>query len=124
MAPTLEGSDAALLPDFPRGPLHAYRARASFSWKELALFWDGADMLRFKVRPAAGQCWPCRFPVGSAGHLGLLARWSFVPSKPGGFPGPRLGLCEVWLALGPAQACLLFAPQDGRASGNCRGIQE
>lgn len=48
MAPTLEGSDAALLPDFPRGPLHAYRARASFSWKELALFWDGTDMLRFK----------------------------------------------------------------------------
>lgn len=48
MEPTLEGSDDALMPDFPRGPLHAYRARASFSWKELALFWEGRDMLRFK----------------------------------------------------------------------------
>lgn len=48
MEPTLEESDDALMPDFPRGPLHAYRARASFSWKELALFWEGRDMLRFK----------------------------------------------------------------------------
>lgn len=48
MAPTLEGSDDALLPDFPRGPLHAYRARASFSWKQLALFWEGPDILRFQ----------------------------------------------------------------------------
>ncbi|XP_037839057.2 peroxisomal acyl-coenzyme A oxidase 3 isoform X1 [Chlorocebus sabaeus] len=48
MAPTVEGGDAALLPEFPRGPLDAYRARASFSWKELALFTEGEDMLRFK----------------------------------------------------------------------------
>ncbi|XP_016051286.1 PREDICTED: peroxisomal acyl-coenzyme A oxidase 3 [Miniopterus natalensis] len=48
MAPNLEGSEDALLPDFPRGPLHAYRSRASFSWKELALFLEGEDMLRFK----------------------------------------------------------------------------
>nr|XP_012328946.1 peroxisomal acyl-coenzyme A oxidase 3 isoform X1 [Aotus nancymaae]XP_012328947.1 peroxisomal acyl-coenzyme A oxidase 3 isoform X1 [Aotus nancymaae]XP_012328948.1 peroxisomal acyl-coenzyme A oxidase 3 isoform X1 [Aotus nancymaae]XP_012328949.1 peroxisomal acyl-coenzyme A oxidase 3 isoform X1 [Aotus nancymaae] len=48
MAPTVEGGDAALLPEFPRGPLDTYRARASFSWKELALFTEGEDMLRFK----------------------------------------------------------------------------
>ncbi|XP_032109937.1 peroxisomal acyl-coenzyme A oxidase 3 isoform X1 [Sapajus apella] len=48
MAPPGEGRDAALLPEFPRGPLDTYRARASFSWKELALFAEGEDMLRFK----------------------------------------------------------------------------
>ncbi|XP_063519547.1 peroxisomal acyl-coenzyme A oxidase 3 isoform X2 [Pongo pygmaeus] len=48
MASTVEGGDTALLPEFPRGPLDAYRARASFSWKELALFTEGEDMLRFK----------------------------------------------------------------------------
>ncbi|XP_045690013.1 peroxisomal acyl-coenzyme A oxidase 3 isoform X2 [Phyllostomus hastatus] len=48
MAPTRKGSEDALFPDFPRGPLQAYRARASFSWKELALFWEGEDVLRFK----------------------------------------------------------------------------
>lgn len=48
MAPSVEGSEEALLPDLPRGPLHAYRARASFNWKELALFLEGEDMLRLK----------------------------------------------------------------------------
>ncbi|XP_039693951.1 peroxisomal acyl-coenzyme A oxidase 3 isoform X3 [Pteropus medius] len=48
MAPPLEGGTDALFPDVPRGPLHAFRARASFSWKELALFWDGEDVLRLK----------------------------------------------------------------------------
>ncbi|XP_028348170.1 peroxisomal acyl-coenzyme A oxidase 3 isoform X4 [Physeter macrocephalus] len=48
MAPLGEGSDDPVLPDLPRGPLDAARARASFPWKELALFWDGPDMLRFK----------------------------------------------------------------------------
>lgn len=48
MAPNAEGGEEALLPDLPRGPLDAYRARASFSWKELALFWEGEDMLRLK----------------------------------------------------------------------------
>ncbi|XP_045384226.1 peroxisomal acyl-coenzyme A oxidase 3 isoform X1 [Lemur catta] len=48
MVPTLEGSPDPLFPDFPRGPLHAYRARASFSWKELSLFLEGEDMLRYK----------------------------------------------------------------------------
>lgn len=48
MAPNEEGGVEALLPDLPRGPLQAYRARASFSWKELALFWEGEDTLRLK----------------------------------------------------------------------------
>ncbi|XP_004847402.1 peroxisomal acyl-coenzyme A oxidase 3 [Heterocephalus glaber] len=48
MAPTLEGCDDVLWPDPPRGPLDAYRARASFSRRELQLFWEGEDMLRFK----------------------------------------------------------------------------
>ncbi|KAG8508668.1 Peroxisomal acyl-coenzyme A oxidase 3, partial [Galemys pyrenaicus] len=47
MAPTSEGG-RDLLPEFPQGPLQAYRARASFSWRELALFLDGGDLLRFK----------------------------------------------------------------------------
>lgn len=48
MAPSVEGSEEALLPDLPRGPLHAYRALASFNWKELALFLEGEDVLRLK----------------------------------------------------------------------------
>nr|XP_058922488.1 peroxisomal acyl-coenzyme A oxidase 3 isoform X3 [Kogia breviceps] len=48
MAPLGEGGDDPVLPDLPRGPLDAARARASFPWKELALFWEGPDMLRFK----------------------------------------------------------------------------
>ncbi|XP_049638511.1 peroxisomal acyl-coenzyme A oxidase 3 isoform X6 [Suncus etruscus] len=53
MAPTALGSDSegdvkALLPDLPRGPLEAYRARASFCWKEMVLFLEGEDVLRLK----------------------------------------------------------------------------
>nr|XP_026251116.1 peroxisomal acyl-coenzyme A oxidase 3 isoform X2 [Urocitellus parryii] len=48
MAPTLEGSAHALWPDFPRGPLSRYRARASFSGAELLLFLEGEDVVRFK----------------------------------------------------------------------------
>uniref|UniRef100_A0A8C9PWG0 Acyl-coenzyme A oxidase n=1 Tax=Spermophilus dauricus TaxID=99837 RepID=A0A8C9PWG0_SPEDA len=48
MAPTLEGSARALWPDFPRGPLSRYRARASFSGAELLLFLEGEDVVRFK----------------------------------------------------------------------------
>ena len=50
MASPLEGGADALLLDLPRGPLQAYRARASFCWKELALFLEGEDVLRLKVR--------------------------------------------------------------------------
>ncbi|XP_037064766.1 peroxisomal acyl-coenzyme A oxidase 3 isoform X2 [Peromyscus leucopus] len=48
MGSTPEGRDSALWPDTPKGPLSAYRARASFSSKELLLFWDGEDALQFK----------------------------------------------------------------------------
>nr|XP_025146338.1 peroxisomal acyl-coenzyme A oxidase 3 isoform X3 [Bubalus bubalis] len=48
MAPLRERSDDPVLPDPPPGPLHVARARASFPWKELALFWEGEDTLRFK----------------------------------------------------------------------------
>ncbi|XP_060511488.2 peroxisomal acyl-coenzyme A oxidase 3 isoform X3 [Panthera onca] len=48
MAAPSEGDAASLLPDLPGGPLQAYRARASFCWKELALFLEGEDMLRLK----------------------------------------------------------------------------
>ncbi|XP_055290302.1 peroxisomal acyl-coenzyme A oxidase 3 isoform X2 [Moschus berezovskii] len=48
MEPLRERSDEPVLPDPPRGPLHLARARASFPWKELALFWEGEDMLRFR----------------------------------------------------------------------------
>ncbi|XP_040602893.1 peroxisomal acyl-coenzyme A oxidase 3 isoform X2 [Mesocricetus auratus] len=48
MESTPEERDGALWPDIPRGPLSAYRERASFSSKELLLFWDGEDVLHFK----------------------------------------------------------------------------
>ncbi|XP_045330648.1 peroxisomal acyl-coenzyme A oxidase 3 isoform X4 [Leopardus geoffroyi] len=48
MAAPSEGDAASLLPDLPGGPLQAYRTRASFCWKELALFLEGEDMLRLK----------------------------------------------------------------------------
>uniref|UniRef100_A0A452TZL2 Acyl-coenzyme A oxidase n=1 Tax=Ursus maritimus TaxID=29073 RepID=A0A452TZL2_URSMA len=35
-------------PYLPKGPLQAYRARASFCWQELALFLEGEDVLRLK----------------------------------------------------------------------------
>ncbi|XP_004624652.1 peroxisomal acyl-coenzyme A oxidase 3 [Octodon degus] len=48
MAPTPGGGNDGLWSDPPRGPLDAYRARASFSPRELQLFWEGEDTLRFK----------------------------------------------------------------------------
>ncbi|KAF4013197.1 hypothetical protein G4228_004645 [Cervus hanglu yarkandensis] len=48
MVPLGERSNDPVLPDPPQGPLHVARAHASFPWKELALFWEGEDMLRFK----------------------------------------------------------------------------
>ncbi|XP_007432420.1 peroxisomal acyl-coenzyme A oxidase 3 isoform X1 [Python bivittatus] len=38
----------SLLPDLPKGPLCAYRKKASFRWKELALFIEEEDLIRFK----------------------------------------------------------------------------
>ncbi|MEQ2235929.1 acyl-Coenzyme A oxidase, partial [Ilyodon furcidens] len=34
--------------DLPRGPLDAYRNKASFNWKEMLHFIDGEEMLQFK----------------------------------------------------------------------------
>ncbi|CAO2640178.1 Peroxisomal acyl-coenzyme A oxidase 3 [Lemmus lemmus] len=48
MGSTPEGRDSALWPDIPKGPLSVYRARASFSSRELKFFWDDKDMLQFK----------------------------------------------------------------------------
>nr|XP_048704940.1 peroxisomal acyl-coenzyme A oxidase 3 isoform X2 [Caretta caretta] len=39
-----------LLPDFPEGPLCEYRKRASFSWKEMAVYIDEEDLIQFKNR--------------------------------------------------------------------------
>lgn len=41
--------DRNLLPDFPKGPLSRYRKKASFNWKEMALFIDGEDIIQLKV---------------------------------------------------------------------------
>ncbi|XP_005408827.1 PREDICTED: peroxisomal acyl-coenzyme A oxidase 3 isoform X3 [Chinchilla lanigera] len=48
MAPTPGRSDDVLWSDPPQGPLDAYRVRASFSPRELQLFWEGEDTIRFK----------------------------------------------------------------------------
>ncbi|OXB62028.1 hypothetical protein ASZ78_015670 [Callipepla squamata] len=58
MAPTLNVKEATgnqsswdtLLPDFPKGPLCKYRKKASFNWKEMAVFLDGEDIIRLKNR--------------------------------------------------------------------------
>ncbi|XP_051897352.1 LOW QUALITY PROTEIN: peroxisomal acyl-coenzyme A oxidase 3 [Pristis pectinata] len=39
-----------LLPDFPKGPLDLYRKKTSFNWKELALFWEGEEIIRVKKK--------------------------------------------------------------------------
>uniref|UniRef100_A0A8D2Q193 Acyl-coenzyme A oxidase n=1 Tax=Varanus komodoensis TaxID=61221 RepID=A0A8D2Q193_VARKO len=39
-----------LLPDLPLGPLCAYRKKASFSWKEMALFLEEEELIHFKHR--------------------------------------------------------------------------
>lgn len=39
-----------LLPDFPQGPLSRYRKKASFNWKEMAVFIDGEDIIQLKNR--------------------------------------------------------------------------
>ncbi|NXA25981.1 ACOX3 oxidase, partial [Ibidorhyncha struthersii] len=39
-----------LLPDFPKGPLCKYRKKASFNWKEMAVFCGGEDIIQLKNR--------------------------------------------------------------------------
>ncbi|XP_038601737.1 peroxisomal acyl-coenzyme A oxidase 3 isoform X2 [Tachyglossus aculeatus] len=48
--PSVEGPVLLLLPDFPPGALDDYRRRASFPWREMALFLEDDDILRFKQR--------------------------------------------------------------------------
>ncbi|XP_041909800.1 peroxisomal acyl-coenzyme A oxidase 3 isoform X1 [Corvus kubaryi] len=40
----------SLLPDFPKGSLSRYRKKASFNWKEMAVFIDGEDIIQLKNR--------------------------------------------------------------------------
>jgi hypothetical protein len=40
-----------LLPDFPPGPLDAFRNQASFDWKKLKLFLEDESITEFKVVP-------------------------------------------------------------------------
>lgn len=42
----------SLLPDCPKGPLSTYRKKASFNWKEMAVFIDGEDIIQLKVNSA------------------------------------------------------------------------
>uniref|UniRef100_A0A672UZV7 Acyl-coenzyme A oxidase n=1 Tax=Strigops habroptila TaxID=2489341 RepID=A0A672UZV7_STRHB len=46
----IAGSWDTLLPDFPKGPLCRYRRKASFNWKEMAVFLDGEDVIQLKNR--------------------------------------------------------------------------
>ncbi|XP_025050977.1 peroxisomal acyl-coenzyme A oxidase 3 isoform X2 [Alligator sinensis] len=41
-------SGDTLLPDFPKGPLCVYRKKASFNWKEMAVFLEGKELLQYK----------------------------------------------------------------------------
>ncbi|XP_019409010.1 PREDICTED: peroxisomal acyl-coenzyme A oxidase 3-like [Crocodylus porosus] len=43
-----ENSGDTLLPDFPKGPLCVYRKKASFNWKEMAVFLEGKELLQYK----------------------------------------------------------------------------
>ena len=38
-----------LLEDFKAGPLDAYRQNASFKWKNMILFLEGYERIKFKV---------------------------------------------------------------------------
>ena len=46
---TMTSTDLNFLKDFPPGPLDAYRKDASFDWKQMALFLEGEELLRYKV---------------------------------------------------------------------------
>ena len=87
-----------MLPDPPPGPLHVARARASFPWKELALFWEGEDTLRFKVRLG---WWPLGALVARGEGHRTKPRWQncseITPSlqrsrAPSGRAGTALGV--------------------------------
>ncbi|XP_076344547.1 peroxisomal acyl-coenzyme A oxidase 3-like [Tachypleus tridentatus] len=39
-----------VLPDFPPGPLHEYRQKASFNWRKMKVLMEGEDMIRVKFK--------------------------------------------------------------------------
>lgn len=41
-------ADTSYIPDWPKGPLDAYRNRAKFDWKKLRLIFEDARLLRVK----------------------------------------------------------------------------
>lgn len=112
MASAREGSDeevrdVALLPEPPRGPLQAARARASFPWRELALFWEGEDTLRFKVRPGHHHGGSCGRPLPQL-RMGehswvALARPQARLCPPG---RTRIPVLRFWVRPGPRGPCV------------------
>lgn len=44
-----------IMQDFSPGPLDVYRKKATFNWKEMRMFLDGEDILRFKVGVPQGS---------------------------------------------------------------------
>ena len=46
---TKEASVEEILKDFLPGPLDLYRKKASFDWKQMKLFIEGEEVLKFKV---------------------------------------------------------------------------
>lgn len=87
MGSTAEGRDSALWPDIPKGPLSVCRARASFSSKELLLFWDNKDVLQFKVRVT----WSLAVSL-------FPDRSDFEVLKPSDLSSPHSSV--VWIVLG------------------------
>jgi hypothetical protein len=43
-------TDSSHIPDVPKGgPLQAYRDKATFKWKELQLFFDDIELIKYRV---------------------------------------------------------------------------
>ena len=38
-----------MVKDLPAGPLDLYRKKATFDWKQMKMFCEGEDVIRFKV---------------------------------------------------------------------------
>ena len=60
-----------IVPDLPRGPLDAYRQRASFNWKEMVLFLEGEDNLEFKVAKSDNHA-PLGYPTLNKAPTGVV----------------------------------------------------
>uniref|UniRef100_A0A672ID40 Acyl-coenzyme A oxidase n=1 Tax=Salarias fasciatus TaxID=181472 RepID=A0A672ID40_SALFA len=69
--------------DLPSGPLDVYRSKASFNWKDMCVFIDGEEILRFKVRPRGPSPWsgrtsPWRRRKNPVGLVKQLFRYDFM----------------------------------------------